>query len=56
VQVVATFLSQQETHFLLADGHEDIEIEQVIDQRNEYVVVENDGVAGVVAEYDDPRP
>ena len=29
------------THFLLADGHEDIEIEQVIAHRAAYVVVEN---------------
>ncbi len=43
------------THFLLAPGHEDIEIEQVIGHRNGYVVVEKDGVAGLVAEDDDPR-
>jgi hypothetical protein len=43
------------THFLLADGHEDIEIEQVIAHHKEYVVVEKDGVAGLVAADDDPR-
>jgi hypothetical protein len=43
------------THFLLADGHEDIEIEQVIAHQPGYVVVEKDGVAGLVAEDDDPR-
>jgi hypothetical protein len=43
------------THFLLADGHEDIEIEQVISHHREYVVVEKDGVAGLVAADDDPR-
>jgi hypothetical protein len=43
------------THFLLADGHEDIEIEQVIAHNPAYVVVEKDGVAGLVAEDDDPR-
>ena len=43
------------THFLLADGHEDIEIEQVIAHQAAYVVVEKDGVAGLVAEDDDPR-
>jgi hypothetical protein len=46
---------QDGTHFLLADGHEDIEIEQVIAHRREYVVVEKDGVAGLVAADDDPR-
>jgi hypothetical protein len=43
------------THFLLADGHEDIEIEQVIAHHTEYVVVEKDRVAGLVAADDDPR-
>jgi hypothetical protein len=48
-------IRQDGIHFLLADGHEDIEIEQVIAHRDEYVVVEKDGVAGLVAEDDDPR-
>ena len=39
----------------LAAGHEDIEIEQVIAVRDEFVVVEKDGVAGLVADADDPR-
>lgn len=46
---------QDGTHFLLAEGHEDIEIEQVIATRDEYVVVEKDGVTGLVAEDEDPR-
>jgi hypothetical protein len=46
---------REATHFLLADGHEDIEIEQVIGHRNGYVIVEKDGVAALVAEDDDPR-
>jgi hypothetical protein len=46
---------QDGTHFLLVDGHEDIEIEQVVDHHPEYVVVEKDGVAGLVASDDDPR-
>lgn len=46
---------QNGTHFLLADGHEDIEIEQVVAERDEYVVVEKDGVAGLVALDEDPR-
>ena len=48
-------IRQNGTHFLLAYGHEDIEIEQVIGQRNGYVIVEKDGVAGLVADDDDPR-
>jgi hypothetical protein len=48
-------IRQNGTHFLLADGHEDIEIEQVIAERDGYVVVEKDGLAGLVAEADDPR-
>jgi hypothetical protein len=43
------------SHFLLAAGHEDIEVEQVIAVREEYVVVEKDGVAGLVAHAEDPR-
>jgi hypothetical protein len=42
-------------HFLLAPGHEDIEIEQVVAERGEFVVVEKDGVAGLVAHEEDPR-
>ena len=48
-------IRQDGTHFLIADGHEDIEIEQVIAHHTEYVVVEKDGVAGLIAEEDDPR-
>jgi hypothetical protein len=43
------------THFVLADGHQDLEIEQVIAHYDRYVVVEKDGVAGLIAEEDDPR-
>jgi hypothetical protein len=43
------------THFVLAPGHEDIEIEQVIAAHEKYVVVEKDGVAGLVMAADDPR-
>ena len=48
-------IRQDGTHFLLADGHEDIEVEQVVVHGDGYVVVEKDGVAGLVAEDDDPR-
>ena len=43
------------THFLLVPGHEDIEIEQVIAAHEKYVVVEKDGVAGLVADAENPR-
>jgi hypothetical protein len=46
---------QDGSHFLLAPGHEDIEVELVIAVRKEYVVVEKDGVAGLVAHDEDPR-
>lgn len=43
------------SHFLLARGHEDIEVEQVIASHENYIVVEKDGVAGLVAHAEDPR-
>ena len=43
------------THFLVKSGHEDIEVEQVVAVHEQYVVVEKDGVAGLVALEDDPR-
>ena len=43
------------THFLLVPGHEDIQIEQVIANRETYIVVEKDGVAGLIALEEDPR-
>ncbi len=46
---------QDGTHFLLAEGHEDIEIEQVVGRHGRYVVAAKDGVAGLVASDDDPR-
>jgi hypothetical protein len=42
-------------HFILVAGHEDIEIEQVIRTGSGYVVVQKDGVAGLVAHAEDPR-
>lgn len=43
------------THFLVAAGHEDIEVEQVVEVHANYVVVEKDGTAGIVALDADPR-
>jgi hypothetical protein len=48
-------IRQDGTHFLLAKGHEDTAIEQVVARRDGYVVVEKDGVAGLVADEGDPR-
>ena len=42
-------------HFLITPGHEDIEVEQVIARYPGYAVVEKDGVAGLLAEAEDPR-
>jgi hypothetical protein len=42
-------------HFLLAAGHEDIEIELVVETHETYVIVEKDGVAGLAAHDADPR-
>lgn len=42
--------------FLVAAGHEDIEIEQVVESHDNYVVVEKDGIAGLVAQEANPRP
>ena len=41
--------------FILKLGHEDIEVEQVVAVHDEYIVVEKDGVAGLVAHQEDPR-
>jgi hypothetical protein len=42
-------------HFLIAAGHEDIEVEQVVMVKDEFAVVEKDGVAGLIAREEDPR-
>jgi hypothetical protein len=41
--------------FLMAATHVDIEIELVVERYENYVVVEKDGVAGLVAHAEDPR-
>jgi hypothetical protein len=43
------------SHFLLRPGHEDIEVEQVVEVHEDYVVVQKDGVAGLVSHDEDPR-
>jgi hypothetical protein len=46
---------QDGAHFILIAGHQDIEVEQVIEVHDNYVVVEKDGVAGLVAHEANPR-
>ena len=46
---------QHGAHFLIKPGHEDIEVEQVVERHEGYAVVEKDGVAGLVAHAEDPR-
>lgn len=41
--------------FVVAPGHEDIEVELVVGTRGSYSIVEKDGSAGIVAEFADPR-
>ena len=41
--------------FVVAPGHEDIEVELVVGTRGTYSIVEKDGSAGIVAEFADPR-
>lgn len=42
-------------HFLVAPGHERLEFERVVDQGNGWLIVTKLGVAGEVAEDEDPR-
>ena len=41
---------QQPTHFLVLPGHQDPQLERVIETRREYLVVEKTGEAGEIAE------
>ena len=43
------------TRFFVVPGHEQSEVEVVIERQPTYLVVEKDGLAGVVAEETDPR-
>lgn len=42
-------------HFLVKPGHEQLEFERVVDQGDGWLVVTKTGVAGEVAEDEDPR-
>lgn len=41
--------------FVVAEGHEDPSIEDVVERHGGYIVVEKEGRAKVIAEADDPR-
>jgi hypothetical protein len=43
------------TRFFVLPGHENAEVEQVVETRAAYLVVEKDGHAGIVADLADPR-
>jgi hypothetical protein len=43
------------TTFLVAPGHDQVEVELVTGRHGAYWVVQKDGPAGVVAEFEDPR-
>ncbi|MHB8470868.1 MAG: hypothetical protein ACYDCH_14105 [Gaiellaceae bacterium] len=43
------------TRFIVAPGHENIEVELLVEARAGFHTVEKDGYAGVVAEQEDPR-
>ena len=43
------------TRFFVVPGHENVEVEFVVETQPGFVIVEKDGHAGVVAELEDPR-
>ena len=43
------------TRFVVVPGHENIEVELVVETARSYNVVEKDGTAGIVADLSDPR-
>ena len=43
------------TRFFVALGHEDIEVELVVEARPTFLIVEKDGAAGTIAVLEDPR-
>lgn len=45
----------QGTRFLVRPGHENVALELVVEERPGYVIVEKDGMAGIVASDHDPR-
>ena len=48
-------IRREGVRFVVTPGHEDVEVELVVGTRGTYSIVEKDGSAGIVAEFDDPR-
>ena len=46
---------QEGAWFFVTPGHQNIEVELVVETKPAYLVVEKDGAAGAVAELEDPR-
>jgi len=43
------------TRFFVVPGHQNVEVELVVETQSKFVVVEKDGHAGIVADLADPR-
>ena len=43
------------TQFFVTPGHQNVEVEVVVELQSGFVIVEKDGHAGVVADFADPR-
>jgi hypothetical protein len=54
---VATYerIRSRSTWFVLIPGHEQPDMERVVERGDDYVVVEKQGVAGEIAREEDPR-
>jgi len=49
------YVRREGTRFFVAPGHENVEVELVVETTPTFSIVEKDGAAGVVAELADPR-
>ena len=43
------------TRFFVTPGHENVALELVVERRTNYLIVEKDGAAGILASDSDPR-
>ncbi|MFN2471167.1 MAG: hypothetical protein ABR583_09305 [Gaiellaceae bacterium] len=43
------------TRFFVAPGHQNVEVELVVETNPTFLIVEKDGAAGIVAAFEDPR-
>ena len=48
-------IRREAVRFVVTPGHEDVEVELVVDKSGAYWIVEKDGTAGIIAEFADPR-